>query len=334
MEMLAQNPLEFPTSIPDGFPPIEDEPVFDPARHLALEEPETIVLLTDLGYSKEVVEGCPSPLALTSSFRLLSPEGADCLLGVARKLKRHARSIERISRMVRGGVYQSRFLRDLCLCPQVTELVSEICVAPVAPHTMPHQLGHLNYNPDTVGENIDKWHSDTLRIDYVLFVTDPNTFDGGEFQTFRGTKDEVSELKRLGRPLPEDRIDSWKAPGPGYASLLQGNMVVHRAKALKSPGERITMVNGYVPRDLRYPDFTRFDQLYLADPAHVAVTEYERQTAWLAREHLQHLIDHPVYSKDRLRSVERLEHAARLLQTAANEIKQAGAATMEHFGDD
>jgi len=192
----------------------------------------------------------------------------------------------------------------------------------------------LNYNPDTVGENVDKWHSDTLRIDCVLFVTDPNSVEGGEFQTFTGTKEEVAELKCRGMPLPEDRILSWKAPGAGYALLQQGNMVVHRAKGLRSSGERITMVNGYVPCDLRYPDFTRFDQLYLADPPHVAAAEYERQTAWLAGEYLQHMLEHTEYSEDRLRSAERLEQAARMLQQAAINIREADKVTMEHFGDD
>ena len=76
--------------------------------------------------------------------------------------------------MVRGGAYQSRFLRDLCLSPDVAEWISEICGAAMVPHSIPHQLGHLNYNPLKLGENVDKWHVDTLRVDYVMFVTDPN----------------------------------------------------------------------------------------------------------------------------------------------------------------
>ena len=118
---------------------------------------------------------------------------------------------------------------------------------------MPHQLGHLNYNPEQAGENVDKWHADTLRIDFVLFVTDPNAIEGGEFEFFRGTTDEVRKLKADGQPLPADRVVAAPIPGPGYAVLQQGNMVVHRAKALSAPGERITLVNGYVPADMRFP---------------------------------------------------------------------------------
>ena len=39
------------------------------------------------------------------------------------------------------------------------------------------------------------------------------------------------------------------------------------------------MVNGYVPRDLRFPDFTRYDQLVHADPPDVVTAEYERHIA-------------------------------------------------------
>jgi len=35
------------------------------------------------------------------------------------------------------------------------------------------------------GYGIDKWHYDTLQVDYVMFVTDPNEVEGGEFQYFK-----------------------------------------------------------------------------------------------------------------------------------------------------
>ena len=49
-------------------------------------------------------------------------------------------------------------------------------------------MGHLNYAPTTIGDNVDKWHVDTLRYDYVMFVTDPKKNQGGAFQYYRGTK--------------------------------------------------------------------------------------------------------------------------------------------------
>ncbi len=331
--MPRAEPLAFPTELPEGFPRLEREPEFNPGIHLALEKPETIVTLQELGYTPGEIAECPSDLGITSCFRVLSDEGVACLQAVARSLARYARSNERIPRLVRGGVYQSSFLRDFCLSPEVAEAVSGISGCEVLPHSIPHQLGHLNYNPETVGENVDKWHTDTLRIDYVLFVSDPNEVEGGEFQYFEGTKNEMQAITGRGEPLPADRVISPSLPGAGYAVLQQGNMVAHRAQGLRQAGERITLVNGYVPREIGVPDFTRFDQLYLADPKHVAASEYARHIAWIGREMLQAQIERPEFTDDRERLAGKLEAVTALLSAAAAEIRAAEDARMEHFGD-
>ncbi|MEH6546812.1 MAG: hypothetical protein V7701_10310 [Sneathiella sp.] len=332
--MPVATPLAFPDIRPSGFPALPKEPRFDPARHLALEMPETIVSLADLGYSAAEQATCPSALGITSSFRVLSDEGVACLQEVARSLAPYARKIERISRMVRGGAYQSKFLRDFCCSPEVAAMISKISGAPQIPHSIPHQLGHLNYNPETVGENVDKWHVDTLRIDYVLFVTDPNLIEGGEFDYFHGTKGEMAALKAAGQPIPAEQITSPTVPGAGYAVLQQGNMVVHRARALREAGERITLVNGYVPADLSVADFTRFDQLYLADPAHIAASEYARHSAWWGQQILTSQIKDPTFETDRSKIADRLEAVSKMLGEAAAQIRAADQARMEHFGDE
>ena len=331
--MSLAHPLVFPEALPSGYQPLEREPQFDQARHLALEMPEEIITLADLGYGRGVIAECPTTLAITSCFRVLSDEGVACLLEVVRSLERFTTSNPRIARNVRGGVYRSRFLRDLCLSPEIADAVSRICDAPLAPHTIPHQLGHLNYNPLEIGRSVDKWHVDTLRVDYVMFITDPNGVQGGEFEYFLGTKDEMAALHRAGDGPPADRVVAPRLPGPGYAILQQGNMVVHRAKGITAPGERVTMVNGYVPTDLRYPDFTRYDQLCLADPPHVVTAEYERHVAWLARERARQITDNAEYSDDREASAARLEGIAGELLNAAEMIRSGSEAKIEHFGD-
>ena len=333
MTQRLADPLPFPGTHPEGFPLLDSEPAFDPARHLAIEMPQTRVTLAEFGYSEAEIAECPTDLAVTSAFRILSDEGAASMQEVAQSLSSYTRSIERISRMVRGGVYQSKFLRDLCTAPELTEAISALCGTPVFPHTMPHQLGHLNYNPMEVGENVDKWHADTLRIDFVMFVTDPAAVDGGEFQYFHGTKHEVADLKAAGQPLPAEKVISPHVPGPGYAVLQQGNMVVHRAKGLSAPGERITMVNGYVPAEVAFPDFTRFDQLYLVDPANIAASEYARHVAWMGNEALKAQLREFDFSEDRAGFAQNLEQVAAMLSGAAKELRAAGERPMEHFGD-
>ena len=110
-------------------------------------------------------------------------------------------------------------------------------------------------------------------------------------------------------------------------------MVVHRAKGITKPGERVTMVNGYVPRDLRYPDFSRYDQLCMADPPEVVTAEYERHVAWLARERARQIIESPEFCDNREASAARLDGIAEELRRAAAAIRSAPSATLEHFGD-
>ncbi len=333
MSSYLANPLEFPDVQPQGFPVLENEPVFDPAKHLQIEMPETIISLKEFGYSDSDIAECPCDFGITNVFRILSDEGAKCMLEVAHLLEPYVSSNARIARNVRGGVYQSKFLRDLCQSDELTAAVSKICGTHLLPHTIPHQLGHMNYNPKEVGENVDKWHFDTLRIDFVMFVTDPNSVEGGEFEYYLGTKHEVAELKKAGKPLNPDKIKAPVMPGPGYAVLQQGNMVVHRAKGLTQPGERITMVNGYVPRDVSFPDYTRFDQLYLVDPPHMAASEYSRHVSWMGREFLHSRLQDFEFNEDKAKMAEDFEKLAQMMVHAAEQLRNADEAKIEHFGD-
>ena len=251
---------------PDGFEFINEKDHFNPKKHLQLEKPSEIYSLKDFGYSNEIIENSPVDFAATSVFRILSNEGSEILLDITRKLEKFTTSSQRIARNVRGGVYRSKFLRDLCLSDEISIFLSDIAGINLSPHTIPHQLGHLNYNPLEIGKNVDKWHVDTLMFDYVMFVTDPNKNEGGQFQYFYGTKDEMAEIKKNDNQVPFDRIISPKIPGPGYAVFQQGKHVVHRATGLTSPGERITLVNGYMASDPSIKDYTKFGELCHVDP--------------------------------------------------------------------
>ena len=257
---------------------------------------------------------------------------ARILYHTVKRLEEFATSNPRIERNVRGGVYRSKFLRDLCLSPDITEFLSDIVDLKLMPHTIPHQLGHLNFNPKDIGKNVDKWHVDTLRFDYVMFVTDPTKNQGGQFQYFKGTKEEMAALKKAGQEVPSERVISPAMPGPGYAVLQQGNLVVHQAKGLTAPGERITMVNGYVPYDPRFPDYSRYDQLCHADPEYVVTTEYSKHVAVQANRFLEQNLVQQNFGENPAEIAQNLEQAAKMLQLAVAQIR-AGKGTMEHFGD-
>ena len=319
--------------LPDGFDRFEHEPVFEPSKHLALEKPDTIYHLSDFGYTREAIAECPSPFAASSVFRVLSDEGVACLYNTVKRLEAFEKSNARIQRCVRGGVYRSKFLQDLCLSPDVAAFMSEIAGVDLMPHTIPHQLGHLNYAPKEIGSDVDKWHVDTLRFDYVIFVTDPTKNEGGAFQYFKGTKQEIAALKAAGKPVPADKIVAPAMPGAGYAVLQQGNMVVHQAKGLTAVGERVTMVNGYVTADTRYPDYSRFDQLALIDPPDVVSAEYARHIAFQGQRIMDAQLADTSFGANNGAYVAEFRKLSEMLADAAQQISCAGQGEVEHFGD-
>lgn len=324
--------VPFPATQPSGYHWLEGEPVFDPDRHLALEEPKEIILLADLGYSEDEIANKATPVAASTPFRVLSDQGAEAMLDVARRLRVHvSRAGERIERVVRGGCYRSRWLRDLCLSQEVNAHLEAIYGIPVAPHPMPVHLGHLNYEPSVIDTAIDKWHHDTLPLDYVLPVTDPNTVDGGRFEYFVGTKQEAAELAAQGLTPPEARRVAPDFPGFGYAIALHGNMVVHRAGPLASPGERISMVNGYVALDTALDEQSRSVDLIGVDDPQLLWAEWARMAAWRSRGRLDSLIEHLAFSDDREAVIAELESAVGDANRAIEEMR-GGPQTIVHYG--
>ncbi|SVA39557.1 uncharacterized protein METZ01_LOCUS92411, partial [marine metagenome] len=250
--------IPFPEELPEGYQWLSGEPPFDPAKHLSLEFPRQTLSLEDLGYAPEDIREKATTFGASEPFRILSAEGSEILLETALRLKPFSRRAgNRIENVVRGGCYRSRWLRDLCTSQDVCDLMASIYQIEISPHTMPVHLGHLNYQPTKLEEAVDKWHHDTIPLDYVMMVSDPKSLHGGGFEYFLGTKMEADELSKKGKTPPRKRVKSPIFPGPGYAVALHGNMVVHRGAALTKPGERITMVNAYVSMNCLVDDQSR-----------------------------------------------------------------------------
>lgn len=323
--------VPFPAERPAGYEWFDDEPAFDPARHLALEFPTEKIYLGDLGYSEDEIECKASRVAASSPFRVLSPEGAKIMLNTARRLRTHAISCERIDNMVRGGCYRSRWLRDLCINPALTDQMSEIYEVDVAAHTMPVHLGHMNFSPDDLTKAVDKWHHDTLPLDFVMMVSDPATLTGGQFEYFVGTKAEMEALAKEGKTPPIERTVAPHFPGPGSAIALHGDMVVHRGAPLSAPGERISMVNAYVALDTSGDDQHRHKDLTLVDDPEVLYTEWAKHAAWRARNRLDRLIEELNFSPDRKEVATRLEHAIVDVAQAIDDMQDDGEHQLHHY---
>ena len=294
--MLADH-LSFPSTRPIGYEHLRDEPVFDPKRHLALEPPSQVWSLGDFGYGKEEARGCASQVAIAGPMRVLSEEGAEAARTVAHALRGSRQASDRTANYLAGGVYRSRFLHDLCNSPEICAFFSEVAGCEVLPHSMPSQQVYINYAPDDLSKAVDTWHTDSIGLDCVMLASDPASFSGGQFQFFRGTREEAASLLRVRsedlttaivRDLPSERVIGVKFPAAGYAVFQQGAMVVHRATRLERRGERNTMVIGFVSRDVALPDPTRDSIVGWEEPGIIA--EFARHKAWLSRTKLDSLV--------------------------------------------
>jgi hypothetical protein len=327
------SPPTFPKTPPLDHQYLDDEPAYDPALHLALEEPARAWTLDEFGYSREAIEACASNVMVTTPFRILSNEGVRLVQELLLELKSKKTVIagNRVPSHLSGAVYRSRFLRDLAACPIVTEHVSKIAGTPLAPHSMPSQQMYVNYTPDDISKAVDSWHFDGIGFDYVLMVSDPRHLKGGKFEYFRGTKFEFADMFDMDVPtirqgvtdeLPPDRVVQAEFPAAGYAVFQQGNMIVHRAARIEEPAERTTMVTGYVALDMSRADPTaKHDLPYYAQSGVVA--ELARHSAWLAQSKLQNLIDSLPINDDfegieaaMVDAIEDVAHATRLLREA------------------
>jgi hypothetical protein len=323
--------VSFPAELPPGYEWLPDEPTFDAGRDLQLEDPTDVVSLRDLGYTADEIAGKATAIAASSPFRVLSEEGAGTMLSTARRLRAFVRPAgNRIERTVRGGCYRSRWLRDFCTSVDVTAHLAAIYGTGITPHPMPHHLGHLNYEPSSIDTAVDKWHHDTLPLDYVLAVTDPTTTPGGRFEYFLGTKRETEELSAHGERPPADRVVAPEFAGPGYAIALHGDMVVHRGGPLTEQAERITMVNGYVALDPNRDDQSRSADLIGVDDPTCLYAEWARFAAWRSRGRLDQLIDTLEFTDDVEAVTAALEASIADVERTIAEMR-AGARPAAHY---
>jgi len=277
-------------------------------------------------------------LAVTSTFQLLTEEGVRDLRIVCEKLYKFHQTHVRTADFVRGGVYRSKFLKDLSLNPKVTQFLSQLAETPLAPHTLPLHLGHINYAPKTLNTTIDKWHTDTVEFVYVVLISDPTTFEGGKFQFFKGVASQAKEIaNQNNNTLPQKLVESPEFPRAGYAVFQQGSKVCHRASALSSIGERTTVVNAYVSRDMRFPDGCRIADLKGEyengyDPKEVLMTEWTRHKAWIAKSKLECLIKTVPFTSDATFLSEQLDEAMKEIEVAKKDL-QDHEETLMHFGN-
>ena len=312
--------LPFPPERPPEYLPLANEPRFNAARHLALQKPERKILLADLGYDEQTIAQCPSPVAVSSAFRVFSDEGLAVMQELCARMKSN-RNVSagtgnnRLGSYIRGAGYRSQFVRDFCECPEWLAFVSKVAQTPLARHSVPAVACGINYAPEDISRAVDTWHIDSVAFDSVILLNDPATFVGGEFQFFMGRKEEGEEILGGGgeagsqAELPADRVHTMDFVSAGWGFLQQGNRVFHRACRLREPGDRVTMVPSFVATDKAgEADTTNVDAMSKwSDPG--LPTELARHAAWQGARRLARAVDSLPLSAPPQQLADSLSHA-------------------------
>jgi hypothetical protein len=334
------SPLGLPTQPPPDVDLILEAPEFDAATHLALEWPDTVYTLKDLGYSDEDRALTPSDLAITSPFRIMSPEGVAVMRDLALDL--HSAGYIRPkgpgrSGTLHHGVYRARYLQQFMNCPELLDFMSELSGTRLVAHPFPPFQAYFNYWAEDPSKHIDDWHLDSLGYGAVMMVSDPEEIVGGAFEYFHGSRTELMERfglthweelrRRTFVDVDPERIVEVRFPAAGYGMFMQGDHVFHRA-AKADAGRRITMVPGFASLDLAYPDRTNRRMLggWLADS--VSIVERVRVDAWLGREKLATLLDDMLWADgdDVAALADALEHSITDVQLAIAGLRAVATA--------
>ncbi len=324
--------LPFPDQRPPEYIKLEGEPVFDANIHLKLEVPRSVTSLKALGYDDNIITECPSDFGVSSAFRIFSDEGLTVMRDVCLKMYDNRNisvgtGVNRLGSYVRGAGYRSKFIKDFCDSPELAEHLSAIADVQLARHSVPAVACGVNYAPEDITRAVDSWHTDSVAFDIVIMLSDPDGFEGGEFQYFEGTKMEGQELlgisgeEGIDIDLPEERVVTVPFPAAGYGFMQQGNMIFHRARRLKKKAERMTMIPSFVVVPAHAPDATNSVNMAGWDDPCLSA-ELARHEAWRAAARLEALVDNISLHDTRKRLVDDLDVALAPLLEFRNRLSK------------
>ncbi len=172
-------------------------------------------------------------------------------------------------------------------CPSLNQHISNLAGATALPHPMALYQAHINLKPEQASQDVDKWHTDTVALDFVLMCTEPSKFSGGNFEYFKCTKGQA--IRSLIREK-EEEIIKVEFPEAGFAVLQQGNLVVHRASAVTSGDERTTLVQSFIGDTADFKDVSKLSDCKPVDPPEILYSEWARYKAFLSQRKLSQLM--------------------------------------------
>ncbi|CAF1367318.1 unnamed protein product [Rotaria sordida] len=245
-----------------------DEPIYDPDIHLALSEPDFVVLLEGFQHvpkapqmSKPVSATGESQIAYTGPFQVLSDEGYRVLRMILKREMAYRISDERHPAKIRFGGYRSKWLQDFNRCPRILEHLSRITGdVQLIPTTLQSSYSHTNIGyagPD----NVDSFHRDSVPYVFILLACDMSETIGGELQLIERDHEEAIRLiEQYKGKVPKEFIRTIDYLGPNSCVFMQGSRIVHRVTNIQSCTEpRITVVNSFMSTNPFAAECTRYD---------------------------------------------------------------------------
>ncbi|KAK6381895.1 hypothetical protein LTR65_010935 [Meristemomyces frigidus] len=235
---------------------------FDPKEHLTYEQPKSVIMMKDIGYSEDT--GI-SPVAVSEPFRLFSTE---CI----QKFRDEALSDQVMQSCsfksnlapcsVRGyATKYAPFIYDAWHDPDTLSTISKIAGVDLIP-MMNYEIGHINISVKSEKQASEEraaiererksyaedegiagcpweddkpvvgWHTDSYPFVCVTMLSDCTNMVGGETALRTGNGD----------------VMKVRGPQMGYAVVMQGRYITHQALRALGAQERITMVTSFRPK--------------------------------------------------------------------------------------
>ena len=207
-----------------------DEPTFDPDIHLAMTEPDFIVLLDGFQrvpkatqLPKPVPANGESQLAYTGPFRLLSEEGYRVIREILKREMKYQISDARHPAKIRFSAYRSKWIQDFNRCPRILEHLSRITGdVQLSPTALQSSYSHTNIGY-AGAERVDAYHRDSVPYVVILLACDMSATVGGELQLIERNPEEAFRLIEQHRgQVPKEFIQTIDYLGPNSCVFMQG----------------------------------------------------------------------------------------------------------------
>ena len=208
----------------------QDEPVFDPDIHLALTEPEFVVLLDGFQrvpkaprLEKSTSATGASQIAYSGPFRVLSDEGYRVLKKILEYEMNYRITDSRHPAKIRFGGYRSKWIQDFNRCPKILEHLSKITGdVELLPTTLQSSYNHTNIGYAGSGM-VDSYHLDSVPYVLILLACDMSQTVGGELQLVEHQSEEALRLiEQYQAELPNESVRTIDYLGTNSCVFMQG----------------------------------------------------------------------------------------------------------------